>query len=335
MRGRVRAARATVCAGLIATVVAGGSSASTASAHGNGHQHGGDPAVVRTQEGRVRGVAHATYREFSGVPYATPPVGQLRWKPPRPHAPWHGVLDATQLPVDCAQPTSWDQATNTTVQVTNEDCLRLNVITPASVPHGHKLPVLVFIHGGAFTGGGGRYFDPSQLAADGRMVVVTINYRLGVLGFLDHPALDGPGHGGAEGNYGLMDQQLALKWVARNVKGFGGDPHRVTIAGESAGGGAVCAQLTSPAARGLIDGAIMESLWNPRCRFAERAAAETQGAQIAEKVGCGNAADVAACLRATPVADLLRAQAGLLWRPVVGGSRARRSPMATTIAFRC
>ena len=182
----------------------------------------------------------------------------------------------------------------------SEDCLYLNAYTPAPTGSGEGgRPVLVWIHGGGLTQDAGRNYNPVELAADG-IVVVTINYRLGALGFLAHPALAAR-PGGSAGNYGLMDQQAALRWVQANIGRFGGNPHNVTIAGESAGGLSVLAQMVSPGSRGLFQKAIIQS-----GAFALNqqplAAAETAGEAFAIKAGCPD--QTAACLRNLPVADL-------------------------------
>ena len=205
--------------------------------------------VVGTAGGAVRGKTVGTADEFLGIPYAAPPVGQLRWRPPQPAAGWSGVRDATAFAPNCAQPGDLPFG----IASMSENCLYLNVYAPAGGQHGGGRPAG---HGldtwrrpVARRGPGLR---PGQLVADGT-IVVTINYRLGALGFLAHPALaDSPG--GSSGNYGLMDQQAALRWVQRNIRQFGGDSRNVTIAGESAGGLSVLAQLASPARTGCSTG---------------------------------------------------------------------------------
>jgi para-nitrobenzyl esterase len=258
----------------------------------------GDAPIVRIEGGPVRGVAVPGGGDaFLGLPYAAPPVGSLRWRPPQAPAGWRGVRDATEFAPSCPQAPSLFAPP----APFSEDCLYLNVYTPALRDrHRGNRPVLVWIHGGGFTEDGGRNYDGSKLAADGA-VVVTINYRLGALGFLAHPALASR-PGGPAGNYGLMDQQAALRWVKQNIRHFGGDPDDVTIAGQSAGGVSVLAHLVSRGSRGLFERAIVES-----GAFAltqqPLAQAEAFGESFAAKVGCAN--QTADCLRHVPVAALI------------------------------
>jgi len=257
----------------------------------------GPGLVVATADGAVRGMAAGRTDEFLGIPYAAPPVGPLRWRPPKPPAPWPGVRDATKYAPHCPQP-----ASPFGVASTSEDCLYLNVFTPRGHRHwdGRRLPVMVWIHGGALITGESDDYDPAALVRRG-VIVVTINYRLGALGFLAHPALASR-PGGPSGNYGLMDQQAALRWVQRNIRGFGGDPRNVTIFGESAGGLSVLSQLASPGARGLFSRAIVESgAYN--LTQAPLAAAEAAGKAFAAKAGCPS--QTAACLRSLPVSAIL------------------------------
>src|SRR5215831_4499079 len=204
--------------------------------------------VVATDQGPIRGVDSGTVLAFLGIPYAAAPVGDLRWRPPQAHARWHGVLDATQFGPHCPQ-----VATPYGTPSTSEDCLFLNVFTPPKTNEGkpHLLPVMFWIHGGGLVVGESDGYEPSKLVAQG-VVVVTINYRIGELGFLAHPALSTESSTGASGNYGLMDQQAALRWVQRNIRAFGGNPDNVTIFGESAGGLSVHSELASPLAAGLF-----------------------------------------------------------------------------------
>ena len=253
--------------------------------------------IVRTGSGVVRGVSMNGGDAFLGLPYAAPPTGNLRWRPPRAPADWSGIRSASSFGPSCPQPAA-------TAGPQSEDCLYLNVYTSNAASrwssHPAARPVLVWIHGGGFVTGAGSQYDGSKLAADGT-VVVTINYRLGALGFLAHPALASR-PGGPAGNYGLMDQQAALNWVHDNIRAFGGDPHNVTIAGESAGGLAVLAHLISPGSRGLFQRAIVESgsFGLHRQSLSE---GEASGEAFAAQAGC--ATQTAACLRSLPTATLL------------------------------
>ena len=278
---RARLAAAS-CAALAALTLA--AAGATAAQAGTGASGPGLAPVVTTGEGAVQGSTAGTVDEFLGIPYAAPPVGNLRWRPPAPPRDWHGVRNATQFGPSCPQALTGNPLLPP--GPISEDCLYLNVYAPAvnSDDQGGR-PVLVWIHGGGLVQDGARDYDGSELAADG-VVVVTINYRLGALGFLAHPALASR-PGGAAGNYGLMDQQAALRWVQRNIARFGGDPDNVTIAGQSAGGLSVLAQMVSPGARGLFQRAIVESgtyqLTEPSL-----AAAETAGQAFAAKAGCAS-----------------------------------------------
>lgn len=249
-----------------------------------------DPAVVHTQAGAVRGTTSLDHRYFAGIPYAAPPVGPLRWQPPDPVAPWDGFRDATRPGAQCVQDISDEDR-----RPTGEDCLTLNVWTPP--PSADKRPVMVWIHGGSFLAGSGDIYNSRRLAGRGDMVVVTINYRLGALGFLAHPAL-------GQGNYGLADQQAALRWVRDNIAEFGGDPDQVTIAGESAGGMSVCDHLVSPESEGLFRAAIVFS--GPCQAQVDLPAAEKVSMQYGAEAGCADAATAAQCLRALPVDKLQR-----------------------------
>ena len=264
------------------------------------------PAVttVRLHDGLVRGAAHDGYRTFEGIPYAAPPVGRLRWAPPRPAAPWPGVRDATRPASACPQP-----AGEVPGGSTDEDCLHLNVTTPDDAGPARPRPVIVWLHGGGFTTGAGSSYDAHRMATRGDVVVVTVDYRLGALGFLAHSGLPG------SGTFGLADQQAALRWVRTEIGAFGGDAHNVTPAGESAGGYSVCAQLAAPAAAGLFDRAIIES--GPCTGRADRpfapssvplSTARATGTDLAAKVGCRSAHDVLSCLRRVTVPRLLAAQ---------------------------
>jgi len=220
--------------------------------------------VVLTQAGRVVGHQEGPLAQFRGIPYAAPPVGRLRWRPPAAMPHWQGIRAAQEFGPRCTQrPLYADMVFRSPAP--SEDCLYLNVWTSAPGLHAGRhpgedpgMPVLVYIHGGGFVTGDGSElrYDGAALARDG-IVTVTLNHRLGPFGFLAHPLLRE--HGGASGNYGLMDLVAALRWVHANIAAFGGDPRRVTIAGESAGSVAVSALMAAPSARGLFAGAIGES----------------------------------------------------------------------------
>lgn len=256
--------------------------------------------VVVTDKGAVRGTATDTGRVFHRIPFAAPPIGDLRWRAPRPAAAWAGIRDATVPGPSCAQN---EFPVLGQPRVTTEDCLYLNVYTPPG--RARHQPVMVWFHGGSFMNGSANLYDGSALARRG-VVVVTVNYRLGAFGFLAHPALSGEDPA-KSGNYGLLDQQAALRWVQANAAAFGGDERRVTIFGESAGGISVCDHLTSPLATGLFAAAIIES--GP-CSLLGHAlpAAEAAGERFATATGCAGQADVPGCLRSQPVATILDAQ---------------------------
>jgi len=329
-----RAPLAACCAAVAAlTLAATGATAANAGAVAATWGHGGAP-VVTTDDGAVRGMTAGTVDEFLGIPYAAPPTGNLRWRPPQPPAGWQGVRDATQFGPSCPQPPSLSVP-----GPFSEDCLYLNVNTPA-LPGGDQdhrwrnggddggLPVLVWIHGGGLTQDAGRDYDPAKLAADG-VVVVTINYRLGALGFLAHPALASR-PGGPAGNYGLMDQQAALRWVRDNIGQFGGDRHNVTIAGESAGGLSVLAHLVSTGSRGLFQKAIIESgsfALNQR----PLADAEAAGEAFATAAGCpGQTAQTAQCLRHLPASNLVTPN--FIEIPGVVDGKVLTEPIGTALA---
>src|SRR5437764_1682918 len=270
--------------------------------------------VVTTAGGAVRGQAVAAGDEFLGIPYAAPPVGALRWQSPRPAAPWPGVRAATSYAPHCPQPSSTFGLAST-----SEDCLYLNVFSPAK-NKAQSLPVMVWMHGGSLRTGESNDYNPAGLVRDG-VVVVTINYRLGALGFLADAALASR-PGGPSGNYGLMDQQAALRWVQRNIRGFGGNPRNVTLFGESAGGLSTLSQLVSPGARGLFQRAIVESgSYNQTQQ--SLATAEAAGQAFATKAGC--AGNTASCLRALPVSTILANEDPVGYTPDVDGVVLRQS----------
>ncbi|ACK50264.1 Carboxylesterase type B [Methylocella silvestris BL2] len=266
--------------------------------------------LVNTKEGPVKGVIGNGVAQFLGIPYAEPPIGDLRWRPPKKHAPWSGVLQATAYGPVCAQSNLFGVFAGPANN--NEDCLYLNVFTPNIDPAGReKLPVIVWIHGGGNVDGETPGYDGSKLAAQGHTVVVTMEYRLNVFGWLSHPALDNEGH--LFGNYGLLDQQLVLKWVQRNIAQFGGDKNNVTVGGQSSGALNAALSMVSPLAKGLLHRVICQSYCPapllPGGYSTPLATAEARGVAFAVAAGCGSGTDAATakCLR-----SLTAAQAGAL-----------------------
>jgi para-nitrobenzyl esterase len=260
-------------------------------------------------EGPVRGFVKSGVNTFLGIPYAAPPVGRLRWRPPQRHARWHRTLKATAYRPTCAQVTTLGVFAGPAS--VHENCLYLNVFAPRAHRSGARgRPVLVWIHGGGNVDGESNDYDGSKLAKGGRYggsntVVVTLNYRLGLLGFLAHPALDSEGH--RFGNYGIMDIQAALRWVRRNIAAFGGDPDKVTLGGQSAGASDTGANMISPSSTGLFDRAILQS--SPTSTFPPLSLALSRGSDFAEAAGCtGDNAAAAACLRKLSVARILELQ---------------------------
>ncbi len=259
---------------------------------GHGPTQAVDRTLVQTASGAVRGALSNDHLLFAGIPYAAPPVGPLRWKPPQPPPSWQGVRDATKYGSRCVQDKAADPDYGRSI---SEDCLTLNVWTPKTAA-AVALPVMVWIHGGAFANGSGDIYDARWLVARGDIIVVTLNYRLGALGFLAHPALAANDD---IGNYGLADQQAALRWVRDNIAHFGGDPDKVTIAGESAGAMSVCDHLVAPGSAGLFRAAIIQS--GPCQAQADRSTAERVSLDYAAAAGCADPQTAADCLRALPV----------------------------------
>lgn len=268
--------------------------------------NGSPGPVIKIDSGVLQGVRQGGLMAFKGIPYAAPPIGDLRWRPPVAAKPWSGIRPATKFGNDCEQTRrSWDVG-RPDAQM-SEDCLTLNIWAP-SKRLAKGAPVMFWIHGGSFTAGSSAQpvYDGAKLAARG-IVVVTINYRLGRFGFFAHPALTREAAGQPVGNFGLMDQLAALQWVQRNIRAFGGDPHNVTIFGESAGGSSVNIFMASPAARGLFHRAISES-GGGREEAKSLSEAEARGKAFAAKAGV--TADDPAALRALP-AEIVRGGAQL------------------------
>jgi para-nitrobenzyl esterase len=273
---------------------------------------GASPEATMTatvRDGAVRGAVSNGVASFLGIPYAAPPVGNLRWRPPVNPAPWSGVRDATSYGNECAQSgigAFFPAPSNT------EDCLYLNVFTNGDVTRRERRPVMFWIFGGGFYGGSTNDYDMTALVKSGA-VVVSVNYRLGLFGFFAHPALDAEQHD--LGDYGMMDQQLALRWVRRNIAAFGGDPDNVTIFGESAGAQSVLAHIVSPASVNLFQRAIVESAGTPALlsTLTPLATAEERGRRFATAAGCAN--QTLACLRALSAEQIVAATQ----RPLLDG----------------
>jgi len=284
----------------------------------------GPGPIVEVETGALQGVTVGGADQFLAVPYAAPPVGDLRWKPPEPAAAWTGVRPAATLPSECAQLPSSNGPGSAA-----EDCLYLNLYRPAG-GGGGGLPVLVWFHGGGLVNGSGNQTDASALAAEQQVVVAMVNYRLTVFGFLALEGLSAEANDASSGNFGLMDQQAALAWLQRNVADFGGDPANVTIAGQSAGGGSVCFHLASPPAAGRFHRAIIHSgafdlLILPGggggpCATRSLAEVEAAGAAFAEGAGCSDPAAQPSCLRALSPETLLEASASFAAQPSAGGA---------------
>ncbi len=252
--------------------------------------------IVTTTYGQLQGSTANGVSSFNGVPYAAPPVGALRWVAPQLPAHWTGVQQATAFGPQCPQPLSQFGH-----QGADEDCLYLNVQVPASATPTSKLPVMVWIHGGAFITGEGWDYDATSLIQAGNVMVVTLNYRLGLLGFMAHPVLAAENHG-ETGNYGLLDQQAAIAWVKQNAAAFGGDPTKVTIFGESAGGQSIIDNLAATTTP-TIHAAIIESgAYEPA--LPTLAPAETDAQARMATVGCPSPT-TGACLRGLTVAQIL------------------------------
>jgi para-nitrobenzyl esterase len=289
---------------------------------------------VRVEQGLLSGTIGSSpeVRVYRGIPYAAPPVGDLRWKAPQPPASWQGIRNATEMPHACWQ-TPYPAAAaiyQAKLPAMSEDCLYVNIFTPAKLAN-DRLPVMVWIHGGGFTRGysGSEAYNGENLARKG-VVIVTINYRLGIFGFFAHPALSAESPHHASGNYALLDQIAALQWVQKNAAAFGGDPGRVTIFGESAGSWSVNALMASPLAKGLFQRAIGESggSFAPMKTLAE---AEKEGEKVAAMfaAGIGTAKlerqtvppeqDPLKMLRAQSPEDLLKAAESEIVRLIADG----------------
>lgn len=288
----------------------------------------GEPLGTRVSVagGAVEGVREGPVLAFRGIPFAAPPLGALRWLPPQPVPAWSGVKAARQFGPPCPQVDEGGAV------VGEEDCLHVNVWTPADAATSSGLPVLFFVHGGGHvqgsagmqSGDGTPLYDGARLAAATRSVVVTAQYRLGALGFLTHPSLTPATPPATSGNYGTLDLIAALGWVRREIAKFGGDPRRVLVFGESAGAVETCMLLVSPLAGGLFSAALMQS---GACVAASATKAGRLAADFVRAAGCEGAADLAGCLRRLPVTTVVTAvpsQASVIapatsWFPHVDG----------------
>jgi para-nitrobenzyl esterase len=295
------------------------------------------PDVVQLDSGPISGKVQDGVRVFSGIPYAAPPIGELRWKPPQAIDSWTEVRNCTDFSPSCPQPKQQDTGKF------SEDCLYLNVWTTANKPD-ERLPVMVWIHGGAFNFGSASQpeYNGRNLAEKG-VVVVTINYRLGPLGFLVHPLLSKESAHGTSGNYGLLDQIAALKWVQKNITAFGGNPDRVTIFGQSAGSRSVSLLMISPLSAGLFHRAIAESggpiigseYLNPVFN-GDMANVSRMGQKLTSRLGCDKAEDVLVAMRAKSAQELVEAadcktsvfDEGLFFAPVFDGWVLPKNPLA-------
>jgi para-nitrobenzyl esterase len=278
------------------------------------------PQTVRVDGGEISGTTgfNPDIRVYKGVPFAAPPVGNLRWRDPQPVPAWQGIKQTTEFSPMCMQrDRPLDSYHTPGVLPVSEDCLYLNVWTPAKSA-AERLPVMVYIHGGGFAVSSGieKWFNGERLAEKG-VVLVTINYRLGVFGFLAHPELTKESEHHASGSYGMLDQIYALKWVQRNIGAFGGDPKRVTIFGQSAGSESVCMDMATPLAKGLYIHAIAESVgcFGPFTPEPKLAAAEQEGVQFLSDAKVNSIAE----LRAMPAQQLQTLKTQVRFRPIIDG----------------
>ena len=281
-----------------------------------------NPLLVVIDSGPLIGHMRPGSREFLGIPFAAPPLGPLRFRAPAPVVRWSTPRDATSRGPACPQP-----KTNDVIRQTDEDCLNLNVWVPDG--GGERLPVLVWLHGGGYYSGSGAdgLYDGALLATEAKAIVVTVNYRLGPLGFLSHRALAKEANVPVSASMGILDQRAALAWVQRNIAAFGGAPEQVTLFGESAGAASVCTHLASPKSLGLFSRAIMQSGACSDAFYFDGAAAEAQGDALADAVGC-TGPQTLECLRgksanelvsALPIKRGLLLRPGIWWGPVADG----------------
>ena len=256
-----------------------------------------DP-ILQTDQGQARGLASNGVSRFLGLPFAAPPVGDLRWKAPQAPATWAGVREAKQFANVCPQePSAFSGRSET------EDCLYLNVYRPDNSA-GQPLPVMVWLHGGGYVLGAGSHYDGAPLARQAKALVVTVNYRLGIFGFMSLPGLQAEN---AAANYGIQDQQAALRWVKQHASRLGGDPNRVTIFGQSAGGNSACVHLVSPQSAGLFNGAISQSGPCVLLRNVPLAELRDKSEAVAQSLGCPAGAHQLACMRQQSTVAMMNA----------------------------
>jgi len=319
MKLRTRTGLALFSASAVIALAVTGFAVTGAQAATSNTTTGRQTPTISLADGKLQGVATGGADEYLGIPYAKPPVGALRWHEPEAPAPWSGVLDASKPGPDCPQATGGDSDGSL-----SENCLYLNVYSPAATK-AKKLPVIVFLHGGGHVGGTPNIYDGRSFASDGNSLVVIPAFRVGLFGFFGTPGTASESEHGAQGNWGMLDQQQALRWVRDNIAQFGGDPGNVTIVGESAGGWSVCFQLASPSAQGLFHKAVIES---SGCKGPDGA---VDTATFAGSWGC-NPSDMA-CLRAVSAASIVNSSSGFLFaHPVAGGADQPLTPLAAAAA---
>lgn len=277
------------------------------------------PPTVQTAQGMISGKLINQVRAYLGIPYAAAPVGELRWQAPQPPAAWRGTRDGSVFGQRCAQPSSI-----LSPESVNEDCLFLNVHVPNNIGHG-KLPVMVWLHGGAFLSGSAADYDMTKMAQKANAVIVSINYRVGAFGFFRQPELVAQKK---SSNLGLQDQQAALRWVNAQIGRFGGDASRVTLFGQSAGGASVCLHMVSPQSKGLFHRAILQSGACHLLTSTPAAVMQDQSTALGVKLGCASGPGQLACMRKKSAAEVMRSSVpngneingvNIRWTPVQDG----------------
>jgi para-nitrobenzyl esterase len=270
--------------------------------------------ILHIKTGTLKGITGDGVDKFLGIPYAAPPVGELRWRPPQTPKNWHGLLNATAFGNTCPQNNEMGVFASPSE---TEDCLYLNVFVPHGASASHaKLPVMVWIYGGALIDGESNDYDGSKLARDGNVIVVSMNYRVGILGFFAQSQIDAEGH--LYGSYGLMDQRFALKWVQANIAAFGGDARNVTLFGQSAGAYSAVAQLVTPSSRGLFSKVIIES--GPLLKPVAFSTALAHGNGFAAAAHCTSPNEMSQCLRGLTVKQILALQGSYTTNVIIDGT---------------